>query len=484
MADGSPPTLPPHDLAAERATLGAELLRPDCIDDVLPIVRADDFYHPAHVLIQTSIVALHETSQPIDTVSVITHLRAVQNRLEAAGGPGYVSSLNDLVATSAHVEHHARTVAKLAQVRRVIAAGQHITALGQSSGPADVDAYCNAAANEMLTATESRSRSEPVHVLDALQLVYENIERSLARGSRLAGISSGIAELDALTAGLQNGQLIIDAARPKVGKTSLATHQCVECAKAPNGGPVLFFSLEMPRPEITARMLCQLSGVDFNRMRTNQLTQDDLDAMNDHGTALAKLPIWIDDDPCTSLPTIRSKARKRKRDGLALIVVDYLQIMETPEAETRTRELGLVTTGLKRLAKELEVPIMLLSQLNRAVENRGAAARPKLSDLRESGNIEQDADLVLMLHRPEMHDRNSTDKGVAEIIVAAQRNGPTGGVVRVGFEAASTRFVPLSSDDPRHDPPPEPDPPPRRSRGRRRSQRDFYPDNPEAQDAE
>ena len=439
--------LPPNDLEAERAVLGGVLLDGNAFATVHPILASADFYHPAHAVIFEAIQALSGRSEPIDVVTLAAELRA-RERLNTIGGSQYLGELTDTIPTIAHIEQHARIVADLAQVRRMIAVAYEITARGYGER-GTADAFLDFAAARVFEIAQKRSKSSLVSLDTAIQEAFERIEKTLERGARITGTESGFRDLDTLTAGMHPGQLIIVAARPAMGKTSMvlniATHAAMAAQKS-----VLFFSLEMPRVELANRMMCAEARVDQSRLRSNMLTQDDMTALTSAASKLFNLPIYIDDSGDLTLLDLRAKARRKKSEhDLALIVIDYLQLMRASRdgMESREREISEISRGLKSLAKELEVPIVALSQLNRAPETRpGKDRRPQLADLRESGAIEQDADVVMFIYRDEVYNRDTEDKGIAEIIVAKQRNGPTD-TVRLRFIRELTKFENFAEDE-------------------------------------
>jgi replicative DNA helicase len=439
--------VPPHDLEAERAVLGGVLLDNAALATVGAIVAASDFYHPSHAVIFESIQALGARNEPVDVVTLTAELRA-RERLNTVGGVQYLGELTDTVPTIAHIENHARIVADLAQVRRMIATAHEIVARGFGER-GSADAFLDFAASKVFEIAQKRSKSTLIPLEQAIQEAFERIEKTLERGARITGIETGFRDLDTLTAGMSPGQLIIIAARPAMGKTSFVLNITAHAARTTRK-PVLFFSLEMPRIELANRLMCADAGVDQARLRSNMLTQDDMMALTDAASKLFNLPIYIDDSGDLTLLELRAKARRMKNErDLALIIIDYLQLMKASREgmESREREISEISRGLKSLAKELEVPIVALSQLNRSPETRsGKDKRPQLSDLRESGAIEQDADNVMFIYRDEVYNKDTEDRGIAEIIVAKQRNGPTD-TVRLRFIRELTKFENLAEDE-------------------------------------
>ena len=439
--------LPPHDLDAEKAVIGGVLLDNSALDTVEAIVTPPDFYHPSHAVIFESIQALKSRGEPVDVVTLSAELRA-RERLNTVGGAQYLGELTDTIPTIAHIEQHARIVADLAQVRRMIAAAHEITARGYGDRGA-ADAFLDFAAAKVFEIAQKRSKSSLIELHQAIQEAFERIEKTLERGARITGTETGFRDLDTLTAGMHPGQLIIIAARPAMGKTSLVlnltTHSAITSQK-----PVLFFSLEMPRVELANRMMCAEARVDQSRLRSNMLTQDDMTSLTAAASKLFQLPVYIDDSGDLTLLELRAKSRRIKAEkDLSLIVIDYLQLMKASRdgMDSREREISEISRGLKALAKELEVPIIALSQLNRSPETRsGKDTRPQLSDLRESGAIEQDADVVMFIYRDEVYNKDTEDRGIAELIIAKQRNGPTD-TVRLRFVRELTKFENLAEDE-------------------------------------
>ena len=435
--------LPPHDLDAEKAVIGGVLLDNSALDTVEAIVTPPDFYHPSHAVIFESIQALKSRGEPVDVVTLSAELRA-RERLNTVGGAQYLGELTDTIPTIAHIEQHARIVADLAQVRRMIAAAHEITARGYGDRGA-ADAFLDFAAAKVFEIAQKRSKSSLIELHQAIQEAFERIEKTLERGARITGTETGFRDLDTLTAGMHPGQLIIIAARPAMGKTSLVlnltTHSAITSQK-----PVLFFSLEMPRVELANRMMCAEARVDQSRLRSNMLTQDDMTSLTAAASKLFQLPVYIDDSGDLTLLELRAKSRRIKAEkDLSLIVIDYLQLMKASRdgMDSREREISEISRGLKAL----EVPIIARSQLNRSPETRsGKDKRPQLSDLRESGAIEQDADVVMFIYRDEVYNKDTEDRGIAELIIAKQRNGPTD-TVRLRFVRELTKFENLAEDE-------------------------------------
>jgi len=439
--------VPPNDLEAERAVLGSILLDNVALANVEGTLAASDFYHPAHGVIYEAIVSIAGRREPVDVVTLAAELRS-RERLNTVGGAQYLGELTDTIPTVAHAESHARIVADLAGVRRMIEVAHEIIGRGYGER-GNAESFLDYAASKVFEVAQKRAKSTLIPLDQVILEAFERLEHSLNHGARTSGTETGFRDLDNLTAGMHGGQLIIIAARPAMGKTSLvlnlATNAVVSTMK-----PVLVFSLEMPRVELANRLMCAEARVDQSRLRSNLLTQDEVTALTSAANKLHSLPMYIDDSGDLTLLELRSKARRIKNErDMSLIIIDYLQLMKASrdKMESREREISEISRGLKSLAKELDVPIIALSQLNRACETRpGKDKRPMLADLRESGAIEQDADVVMFIYRDEVYNRDTEDKGIAELIIAKQRNGPTD-TVRLRFIRELTKFENLALDD-------------------------------------
>jgi replicative DNA helicase len=441
MADGIPSgRVPPNDLNAERAVLGGVMLENEALNVVTELpLRPADFYKDAHAMIFEAILELFAESQPVDTVTLRERL-ATSGRLSRIGGDEYLLSLTDTIPTVANIEAHARIVQEKAVVRRVITAAYEIAARGYGDyGGAET--FLDDAERAVFEVSKDRLRSPYEHINDVVLRTFEEITAAAERKEHITGLPSGFRHLDWYTAGMHPGDLIICAGRPGMGKTAFAMNVAMNACRARNAG-VVVFSLEMPKEQLARRLLCSEAGVDGNRLRSGRLTRDDWAPLTRAAGELSELPMWMDDTPGLSMMELRAKARRLKSDkGLALIVVDYLQLMRSgTRTESREQEISEISRSLKGLAKELSLPVMALSQLNRGVETRGNKdKRPQLSDLRESGAIEQDADTILFIYRDEVYNPESQEKGIAEIIIGKQRAGPTG-TVRCAFKREYTRF--------------------------------------------
>jgi replicative DNA helicase len=433
-----PSRIPPHDLPAEQAVLASILLERDALDQVTEHLRPDHFYSEPNRRIFEAALAVAQKSTPVDVVSVAGELRD-RERLAQVGGSAYLAELVDAVPSVANVDNYARMVREKWRVRQLIATCQRLAAEGYGD-VGEVQAFIDDAERSIYAIARCDERRDLARI-DAV--VRESYDRMCEAEKRCGEVElpTGLVALDKKIGGLGRGRLTVIAGRPGMGKTALAASVAEYLAAF---APVAFFSLEMPRWQIVTRMACGRAGVSAFKAIHGFTTPDEHGAILTADNELAALPMWIDDTPGLTLMQLRSKARRAAAlagGPLALIVVDYLQLMHG-QAETRERVIADITSGCKRLAKELDCAIVLLSQLNRAVEKE-KDRRPRLSDLRESGAIEQDADDVIFVYRDEVYDEQSVDKGIAELIVAKQRNGPTG-TVRVGFNGVSTNFFNLS----------------------------------------
>lgn len=439
---------PPQNIDAEKALLGSILLRPVALSDIVDRVADDDFYVQRHQIIFRVMGDLARTGDPIDLVSITDKLKNL-NVLEQAGGASYLNELTNVVPSSTNIDYYARTVATKSILRKLIAAGDSITELGFDEGTEIEDILDQAEKKIFAISSNPTNIKKFISIKELLPQVWEKLE-NLARGNKLRGVPTGFNGLDNVLSGLQNSDLIILAARPSTGKTSLALDIARKVAVQHNI-PVGFFSLEMSADQLTDRMLSAQAQVDAWRMRTGRgLTDDDFTRISQGMEILSKAPIYIDDKPGNSILQMKSTARRLKAEhGLGLVVVDYLQLMTTSKNyDSMVNQVTEISRSLKSLARELEVPVLALSQLSRAVEQRGG--RPRLSDLRDSGSIEQDADVVIFLHR----ERNEEDTGrseMTEILIEKHRNGATG-FTQLYFDTARTTFLDLDKNHGEVDP--------------------------------
>jgi replicative DNA helicase len=432
--------VPPHNLDAEVAVLGASLLSRPALAEVVEILHAEDFYRAAHRIVFEAIFELFRKGEVIDPITVADQLQSA-GRLDDIGGASGIHDLVASVPTAANAAYHARIVSEKAMLRRLIDAGTEVVGLGFDGG-SDVNMTIDRAEQVIYDVAQGRVSSEYTPLKELLSEGFERIEQRFENRSEVTGLPTGFNDLDRLTAGLQPQNLVIVAARPAMGKSSLslgiAQYVTVELQR-----PAVIFSLEMSKAEIVDRMLSSEARIDSFKIRTGRLDDTDWASLSDAMGRLADAPLFIDDTAAITLMEIRAKCRRLKqRHGLELVVVDYLQLMQSHRrVENRVQEVSEISRGLKMIAKELDLPVLALSQLSRQPESR-TDKRPQLSDLRESGSIEQDADLVGFIYRDEIYDKESAERGVAELIIAKHRNGPTG-VVKLAFLDHLTKFANL-----------------------------------------
>ncbi len=434
--------VPPHNLDAEASLLGAMLLSRDAIADALEIVEVDHFYKPSHGHVFDAICTLYASGDPADPVTVSETL-ARAGVLDQIGGPGFLLELQAATPATSSAPKYARIIQEHATLRSLIGAANEIAEIGYGR-PDDVVKAVDEAENLVFQVGQGRVADTMKRMRDLLDANLDQLERRYEAGEVITGTPTGFADFDLLLSGLQPSNLIIVGARPAMGKTSFALNIATFVAMDA-GLPVLLFSLEMSQLEISQRILCSESRVDSKNVRSGRLREEDWSRIN-HGVGrLAEAPLWIDDNPGISVMEIRAKARRlTSRVGkLGVVIVDYLQLMTgRSTAESRQVEVSEISRGLKILARELDTPVIGLSQLSRALESR-QDKRPMLSDLRESGSLEQDADVVAFIYRDEVYNPESSEIGTAEIIVAKHRNGPTG-TTRLAFIPHYTRFADMA----------------------------------------
>jgi replicative DNA helicase len=433
---------PPQDLVAEQCVLGGMLLSKDAIADVVEVLRSGDFYRPAHQTVYDAVIDLYGRGEPADPVTIAAELTR-QGTLAKVGGAPYLHTLIASVPTAANAGYYAEIVRERAILRRLVEAGTRIVQLGYGAAAGsggDVDEIVDRAQQTVYDVTERRASEDYVRLDEVMQQAFDEIEAMGSRGSELYGVPTGFRELDELTNGLHPGQLVVVAGRPATGKSTMGL-DVLRAAAIKHGMTSALFSLEMGRSEITMRLLSAEARILLTHLRTGQMTDDDWNRLARKMGEIADAPLFIDDSPNLSMVEIRAKARRLKqRNELKLLVVDYLQLMTSPRrVENRQQEVSEISRSLKLLAKELEIPVIAISQLNRGPEQR-ADKRPQMSDLRESGSIEQDADMVILLHREDIYERESPRAGEADFIVAKHRNGPTKDVV-VLSQLHYSRFV-------------------------------------------
>lgn len=436
--------LPPHNLDAEQAVLGSLLLDRDVIAQVLEILSPVDFYREPHAVIFSAIADLLERGEPVDIVTVVDSLRN-QGRLETVGGSAYIASLASVVPTASNALYYSRIVEQKSVLRRLIEAGTKIATLGYDTDT-PLEELIDQSEKLVFTIAQRRLSTDFVEIKGLVTEVYARIDNLFHNKRLTTGVRTGFDTLDRLTAGFQSSDMVIVAARPSVGKTSFCLN-VAENVALKEKLPVAIFSLEMSKEQLVQRMICSQARVDAQKVRTGFLSNEDMERLSNTVPELYRAPIYIDDTPGISLLEIRVKARRLKMErGLGIVMVDYLQLMSNrTRAENRVQEISEMTRGLKNLARELQVPIIVISQLSREVEKR-EGKKPQLSDLRESGSIEQDADTVLMLFREDLYKQRESGEqtGTTDIIIAKQRNGPTG-IVKLKFIKEYTRFENLGT---------------------------------------
>jgi len=433
---------PPQDIAAEQCVLGGMLLSKDAIADVVEVVQSGDFYKPAHQIVYDAVLDLYGKGEPADPVTVAAELTR-QGTIAKAGGAPYLHTLVFSVPTAANAGYYGRIVAERAILRRLVEAGTRVVQLGYAGLGADVDDIVDRAQAAVYEVTERRTTEDYVRLESLLQPTMDEIDAITSHSGSLTGVPTGFRDLDALTNGLHPGQLVILAARPAIGKSTLGL-DFARSASIKHSLPSVIFSLEMSKSEITMRLLSAEARVPLQHMRNGPMTDDDWGRLARRMGEVAEAPLFIDDSPNLTMMEIRAKARRLKqRHDLRLVVVDYMQLMSSPKrVENRQQEVSEISRSLKLLAKELEVPVVAISQLNRSPEQR-AEKKPLLSDLRESGSIEQDADMVVLLYREDAFEKESPRAGEADFIVAKHRNGPTA-TITVAFQGHYSRFVDMS----------------------------------------
>lgn len=434
--------IPPHSMEAEQSVLGSMLIAPDTWDKVAEIIVEEDFYNRSHQTIFRAIIRLLAISKPVDLITVSEELEN-HNELEEAGGFAYLGELAKNTPSSANVVAYSEIIRERAVTRQLIGVAHEIAEIGYNPEGRDSTDILDLAESKVFEIAEKRTGANegPQNVESVLGKTIDRLEALIKTNKEVTGVSSGYTDLDKKTSGLQPSDLIIVAARPSMGKTTFAMNLC-ENAMLMEEKPVLVFSLEMPAEQIMMRMLASLSRVDQTKIRTAQLDDEDWARISNTMAMLKdKDNLFVDDSSGLTPMEVRTRARKLARDrgGISMIMVDYLQLMRVPSlSDNRTLEIAEISRSLKALAKELKVPVVALSQLNRGLEQR-ADKRPINSDLRESGSIEQDADLIMFIYRDEVYNENTELKGVSEIILGKQRNGPIG-TVRLTFQGQFSRF--------------------------------------------
>lgn len=453
MAQSSGPSrVPPQDIPAEQGVLGGVLVHgTDVLSPVAAVITAEDFYDQRHARIYSAMLALSDATRPVDEITLTSRL-GDEGHLDSVGGPAYLAELADLVITPSHVEHYAQLIAEKSLLRSFIIAAHHAIDMAHTA-QAEPDLALEEAERAIFAATQNRHTQKIAPFSEVIKGALKIVEERFKNKGMISGVPTGFDRLDLITNGLQPGDLIIVAGRPSMGKTALALNIAANAA-IKSGVPVAIFSLEMSKEQLGLRLLSSEARVSGSKMRSGFLsTHRDWPAISDAADRLFNAPIFIDDTPALTVLELRAKARRMSMEkGLGLILVDYLQLMRgRAGTDSREQEISEISRSLKALAKELNVPVVALSQLNRKVEDRPGEKRPMLSDLRESGAIEQDADVIAFIYRKKVYKKKDeaeeADDNVAEVIIGKQRNGPTG-TVRLAFLEDLTTFASLTDNDP------------------------------------
>ena len=441
--------IPPQNIEAEQCVLGSVLLHRDALAKVIETLTSDDFYRNDHRIIYESMIALFTKNEPIDSVTV-TSLLNDTNKLDQAGGPAYLAQLTDIVPVAANIAYYAKLVREKSILRQLIQTTTDIAGRCYEEQD-DIDVLVDEVEQNIFEISRSKSKQSFTPMNEIATEAFKAVEKLFERKEMITGVPTNFEQLDKMTAGLQPSDLIILAARPSMGKTALAMNIAQNAALL-RKVPVAVFSLEMSKEQLGMRMLCSVGRVDSQNVRTGFLKDQDWPKLTRSAGMLAESPIFIDDTPAISVLEMRAKARRLKTEhNLGLVVIDYLQLMRgSSGTERREQEISEISRSLKAMAKELKIPVIALSQLNRSLENR-PNKRPQLSDLRESGAIEQDADVILFIYRDSVYNKaeDNPDRNVAEIIIGKQRNGPTG-TVKLVFIDRYTTFETLAPQDEMH----------------------------------
>ena len=442
MSDLTQDRTPPHNIDAEQAVLGAIFLVPDTIVTATEILEPEDFYRVSHQRIFETMIRLTDKGEPIDLVTITTELEDLK-LLNEVGGVSYLTDIATSVPTAANIEYYARIVEEKSTLRRIIFAATDIVTKTYDEGD-EVTDLLDHAEKTILEISQNKASGRFQNIQDVLVDVYDNIEQLHNQQDEVTGIATGFRDLDHITSGFQKNDLIIVAARPSVGKTAFALNIAQNVAVNSDEN-VAIFSLEMGADQLVMRMLCAEGNIDSQRLRTGKLQEEDWRKLTMAMGSLSNAGIYIDDTPGIKVNEIRSKCRRLKQEsGLGMVLIDYLQLIQGSSAssrENRQQEVSEISRALKALARELEVPVIALSQLSRGVEQR-QDKRPMMSDIRESGSIEQDADIVGFLYRDDYYDQESEKENIIEIIIAKQRNGPVG-TVELAFVKEYNKFVDL-----------------------------------------
>lgn len=428
----------PVNLEAEQSVLGSMIKDKDSIADAIEVLRPEDFYKDAHKIIFATIYALYQKDIPIDMITLLEELKST-NKLDECGGITYVSEVSGSVISTANVNSYIKIVKDKSMLRKLISTSTTIIEECYDNQN-NVEAVIDSAESKIFNLVENRNTSDFEHMSEILERGFLQIEKVFNNKGHVSGVESGFTELDAKTSGFQKGDMILIAARPSMGKTTFALN-IAENAALRGGKKIAIFSLEMSKEQLSYKLLCSQANIDMLRLRTGELEDKDWENIARASGPLSTAEIYIDDTAGTSVMEMRSKCRRLKMEhGIDMIIIDYLQLMSgSRQSESRQQEVSEISRSIKALAKEMECPIIALSQLSRAPEQR-ADHRPMLSDLRESGSIEQDADVVMFLYRDEYYDKDTEDKNIAECIIAKQRNGPVG-TIKLAWLGQYSRFA-------------------------------------------
>ncbi len=438
--------VPPQNLEAEQSVLGSILLKANVFGNVLEIIQPEDFYSPAHRIIYDGMITLFEKNDPHDIITLTNHLKD-HNRLDEVGGAAYLASLTSIVPVTANIASYARIIKQKSVLRRLIEVNTEIAGRCYEE-QGEIDLLVDEAEQAIFDIAGKKSGQSFTPLKDIIPAAFAKVEQLFKRKELITGVPTGYYEIDKMTAGLQPSDLIILAGRPSMGKTAFAMNLAQHAALVEKTG-VAIFSLEMSKEQLTMRLLSSVGRIDSHRIRTGKLHDDDWPKLTRAVGMLSEAPLYIDDTPAISVLEMRSKVRRlAAQHPIGMILVDYLQLMRgRTNIENRTQEISEISRSLKALAKEHNVPVLALSQLNRGLESR-TDKRPMMSDLRESGAIEQDADIICFIYRDEVYNKaeDNPDRGTAEIIIGKQRNGPTG-VVKLTFLKEFTMFENMSNID-------------------------------------
>ena len=435
--------VPPQNIEAEQAVLGAMLIKKEAIAEVSQLLKPADFYREAHRIVYETMLELFNKNEAVDLITVTEQLRK-NDLLEKAGGIAFVTSLANAVPTAANVEYHARIVEEKAQLRNLINSATEIAGMAYEASD-DITDVMDKSEKMILEVAARQNSGSFVPIKEILMETFSKIEKLYETKGGITGLPSGFKDLDKLTSGLQPSDLILVAARPSMGKTAFTLNIAQHVAVHENKS-VAFFSLEMSKEQLVQRMLCSEGGIDSQRLRVGELEENDWEKLINAADRLSRAPIYIDDTAGITVMELRSKARRLKAEhDLQLIVIDYLQLMQgrsSKNSDNRQQEISEISRSLKALARELNVPVIALSQLSRSVESR-QVKKPMLSDLRESGSLEQDADIVMFLYREDYYDPETEHKNITDVIIAKHRNGPVD-TVQLFFHKQFTKFADLS----------------------------------------